>query len=447
MTFVKRATLFIRTFVLISLFFPVSLVAQAQAPISEYGQSLLDDVNQRIHNISTSELQDMLDENDQLYVIDVRTAEEIVLRGGTIKSPNAFNIPRSWVEFRVEDRIPDKNAPIVVYCGVNLRSPLAAETLMKMGYKNVSNYEDGFFAWKQNGLPILSHDKALDSALYSLPQKVADGVWSSIGATLPPTYANAGHNNNLSFIITDEGVVLINAGENHYLAMAQHAEIKKITDKPVKYLIWENGQGHAAGGSKYWKQQGVHIIAHEDARQEFVANRDRIIERMSLRRDKMSHTELVLPDETFSDKKVLQLGGKQIEIMSLGLAHSPGDTQVWLPQQKVMIAGDIAFHERMPAIFEHSDTAGWIETWDKLEAFQPTIVIPGHGRPTDIAEVRKYTRDYLVYLRGEVEKLLDEGKTLEEAANIDQRAYSQLNTYHELHRLNANIVYRAMEFE
>ncbi|MDH3831766.1 MAG: hypothetical protein OEU48_08865, partial [Gammaproteobacteria bacterium] len=115
------------------------------------------------------------------------------------------------------------------------------------------------------GEALYNSDKAPDSMLYDLPREVVPGVWSAIGATAPGTYANSGHNNNLSFVITSEGVLVVNAGDNYLLAKALHDEIKKITDKPVKYVVLENGQGHAMLGSGYWQEQGVPVIAHVDA--------------------------------------------------------------------------------------------------------------------------------------------------------------------------------------
>ena len=61
-------------------------------------------------------------------------------------------------------------------------------------------------------------DKYPESPLYDKPVQVTDRVWSAIGATAPPTYENQGHNNNLSFIVTDEGVVVINGGASTMLA-------------------------------------------------------------------------------------------------------------------------------------------------------------------------------------------------------------------------------------
>ena len=133
------------------------------------------------------------------------------------------------------------------------------------------------------GEALYNSDKAPDSHLYDLPTKVVDGVWSAIGATSPGTYANSGHNNNLSFVITSEGVLVVNAGANYLLAKALHDEIKKITDKKVKYVVLENGQGHAMLGSNYWQEQGAIVIAHEDAAHEISENSFAILEAMKRR--------------------------------------------------------------------------------------------------------------------------------------------------------------------
>jgi glyoxylase-like metal-dependent hydrolase (beta-lactamase superfamily II) len=286
------------------------------------------------------------------------------------------------------------------------------------------------------------------SILFSKPQQVSSNVWSAIGATAPPRYENSGHNNNLSFIITGEGVVVVNAGDNYLLAKSLHEEIKSITDQPVKYVILENGQGHAALGSNYWQQQGVPVIAHIDTKRELEAHGYDILDRMKKgRKEKANGTELSLPDETFEDEKIIELGDERIEVLHLGPTHSPGDVIVWLPKQKLVITGDMAFYNRMLPIMEHTDTAGWLETWEKFAALNAEIVIPGHGGPTNMQEVTKHTKDYLVYMRAEVSKLLEEGASLHEATKIDQSAYQNLDVFEELALRNASTLYRAMEFE
>lgn len=402
-----------------------------------------------LNNLSTEEFTELLQQESELRVIDVRMPDEIATLGGTINAGlHPLNINRGWLEFRIADAVPDKDTPIVLFCGINQRSPLAARTLMDMGYSRVYNYTDGFFAWRDAGLPIKLADEAPGTMLFSEPVEVSPGIWSSIGATAPPTYENSGHNNNLSFIITDEGVVVVNAGDNYLLAQALHREIKQRTSQPVKFVILENGQGHAMLGTNYWQEQGAIVIAHEDAVDEIIHRGEGILERMQRRnRDKSMGTALALPDESIGAERIIELGGVRIEILNLGPAHSPGDILVWLPQKKIVISGDMAFHERLLPIFDDTDTAGWVETWADFAALGAEIVIPGHGGPTVMTEVERYTRDYLIFLRGEIGQLLENGGTLIDAYKIDQSAYRHLDTFTELAVLNADRVYRAMEFE
>lgn len=287
------------------------------------------------------------------------------------------------------------------------------------------------------------------SMLYSAPVEVIPHVWTAIGQTAPSTYENAGHNNNLSFVVTGEGVVVVNSGGAAKLAQALHDEIKRITDQPVVLVINENGQSHAMLGNSYWAAQGVPILAHVDAAAEFEERGYDSLEAAQGRlKDRAEGTEVALPTETFDDRKVIEMGDFTIEVLNLGPAHSPGDTQVWLPKQRLVIAGDMAFHERIPPIFEETDTAGWIETWeDAFEGLGAVYVIPGHGHPTNMDQVRRYTRDYLVYLRGKVAEVIEAGDGLAEAYYVDQSPYAHLDTFEELATRNAGRVFEAMEWE
>ncbi|UCE90310.1 MAG: MBL fold metallo-hydrolase, partial [Pseudomonadota bacterium] len=217
---------------------------------------------------------------------------------------------------------------------------------------------------------------------------------------------------------------------------------------PVKYVVLENGQGHAMLGSGYWQEQGATVIAHEDAAHEIEENAFAILERMKqTMKEKAAGTKVVMPDKTFKDKMVIEMGGERIELLNLGPAHSPGDIVVWLPEKRLVISGDMAFHQRMLPLFEHTDSAAWIKTWDKFAALEAQYVIPGHGGPTNMAEVTRYTRDYLVYLREKVAALIENGGTLQDAYEIDQSPYAHLATYEFLAKRNAGQVFQSMEFE
>ncbi len=304
----------------------------------------------------------------------------------------------------------------------------------------------------QVSLPCVASEQIPDqypqSVLYAKPVEVIPHVWSAIGATAPPTYENSGHNNNLSFIITGDGVIVINAGAAYLLAKALHDEIREITDEPVKLVINENGQGHAMLGNAYWAEQGVAILAHVEAAEEFEDRGPQILARMeSYNKEKSASTVLQGPSETFDEERLIEMGRFRIEVRNPGPAHSPGDIVVWLPEQSLVISGDMAFHERLLPIFDDTDTAGWLESWEDFEALEATYVIPGHGHPTNMDQVRRYTKDYLVYLRGQVGKLLEDGGSLEEAYYVDQSPYAHLDTFEQLATRNAGRVYEQMEFE
>ncbi len=302
-------------------------------------------------------------------------------------------------------------------------------------------------------LPALASEDIADqypqSELYSKPVEVIPYVFSAIGATAPPTYENSGHNNNLSFVVTGDGVVVINGGASYRLAKALHDEIKTVTDQPVKLVINENGQGHAMLGNSYWAEQGVDILAHVDAIHEIEEEGDFILQGMQgYNRDKAEGTTVVVPNLSFEDEKIIEMGDVTLHVLHLGPAHGPGDTQVWIPQWEIVIAGDIAFHERMLPIFPGTDTDAWIETFDgPFTDLGATYVIPGHGHPTNMAQVTRFTSDYLKDLRAKIGEHIDNGGDLSEAYYVDQSEWARLDTFEELATKNAGRVYEEMEWE
>ena len=301
--------------------------------------------------------------------------------------------------------------------------------------------------------PVLASEDIADqypqSELYSKPVEVIPNVFSAVGATAPPTYENAGHNNNLSFIITGDGVVVVNGGASVRLASALHNEIKAITDQPVKLVINENGQGHAMLGNAYWADLGVDILAHADAIHEVEENGDFILQGMErYNGDRAEGTRVVNANISFDEEYVIEMGDVVIHALHLGPAHDPGDTQVWIPEWGMMIAGDIAFHERMLPIFEYTCTSCWLETWEEeFEPMNPTYVIPGHGHPTNFAQVKRYTYDYLVDLREKIGEHIDDGGDLAGSYYVDQERWRHLDTFEELATKNAGRVYAEMEWE
>lgn len=291
-------------------------------------------------------------------------------------------------------------------------------------------------------------DQYPQSLLYSKPVEVIPYVWSAIGATAPPGYDNSGHNNNLSFIITGEGVVVINGSSSYLLAKALHDEIKAITDEPVVLVINENGQGHAMLGNSYWHERKVPILAHKIAAEEWEKHGHGSLNRMKgYNLEKAHKTTVQGPTEVFDNKREIKLGRFTINVLWLGLSHSPGDVVVHLPSQHLVISGDMAFNKRLLPVMADTQTGEWLESWERFENLNALYVIPGHGHATNMAQVRRYTKDYLVFLRNAITDILDNGGDLQDAYKLDQSAYSHLDTYNELAAKNAGRVFTQMEFE
>ena len=403
--------------------------------------------NQKVHSIDTDKLIGLLKDNPNMQIIDVRARGDILLEGGYIKANKVTNIPRGELEFLISDSVK-KDETFVVHCSSGNRSFLATKTLLNMGYKNVLHYKDSYQGWLKKRLPISSLDKDLNSILYSGAKKVAKGVYASIGATQPSTYENSGHNNNLGFVIGDDSVLVWNASSSYLLAKALHVEIKKITEKPIKYVVLENSQAHAMLGSNYWAEQGVMIISQEIAKEEIINDGEEIFERQKKSsRDKFLGTALKVPDETFKDKMTIDLGNRKVELLYFGHAHEYSDIVLWLPKEKIVFAGDIAFNQRMAPILEKTDTLSWLDAWDKFAKLGAKIVIPGHGNVTDMPTSTKITKGYIIYLRSKIKELLDKDGELKDAYYVDQSPFEHLDTFKELAKHNAGRLFEQMEFE
>jgi len=131
----------------------VPAIGQAEVAGIITGAQLQTEAEKRTTVISTEDLKKALDDNLDMVLVDVRLPSEIKNMGGAIKAPQNRNIPRGWLEYRITSVALSKDTPIVLYCGAGIRTPLAADTLQKMGYTNVKNYSAGYIGWKKAGLP------------------------------------------------------------------------------------------------------------------------------------------------------------------------------------------------------------------------------------------------------------------------------------------------------
>ena len=132
------------------------LISPSYALNIESAQSFIDYAKKVVKEITPQELHRMIiksDEEDyQFYLVDIREPDQI--GHGEIFHMDQIKITRGYLEFKIENKIPDKNANIVVYCCTGKRGILAAKTLKDMGYKNVVSLQGGIRHWVESGLPL-----------------------------------------------------------------------------------------------------------------------------------------------------------------------------------------------------------------------------------------------------------------------------------------------------
>jgi glyoxylase-like metal-dependent hydrolase (beta-lactamase superfamily II) len=280
-------------------------------------------------------------------------------------------------------------------------------------------------------------------------QKVSDQVYAVVGPFGNRTPENLGSNSTSGFVVTDEGVVLVDSGGTYRGAAAIDALIKQVTDKPVKVVINSGGQDHRWLGNGYFKERGARIIASSAAVGDQRARKQDQLFMLGnqVGTDGLEGTEPVYADETFEKTKRFTLGGITFELQHVGPAHTPGDTLVWLPQERIVFAGDVVFVGRMLGVLPHSNSSGWIAAFDAMDVLQPAVVIPGHGPATDLAGARKDTRDYLTFLRDSVGAFMESGGDIIGIGTLDQARFDYLADSAILKGRNAQQVYQEMEWE
>jgi glyoxylase-like metal-dependent hydrolase (beta-lactamase superfamily II) len=287
------------------------------------------------------------------------------------------------------------------------------------------------------------------SALELRPVEIVADVYAVIGDLGPQTYENHGFNANLGFVIGSDGVMVIDSGPSHLVAQALHRAIRKVTDRPVRWVVNTNSQANRWLGNGYFAELGIPVLAHRQAlrhMKEFGGTQLESAER--LLRDRATQTRLAFPTKVLEGRHTLDLGGHLVDLMHFGPAHTPGDTIVWLPREEIAYAGDIVYTERLLALLPVGNLGGWLKAFDAFAALRPRLIVPGHGRVTDLAAARHDTRDYLEHLRKSAKQLLDSGVSVIDAARrTDQSRFAHLANFKELANRNAEQAYMDMEFE
>jgi glyoxylase-like metal-dependent hydrolase (beta-lactamase superfamily II) len=169
------------------------------------------------------------------------------------------------------------------------------------------------------------------------PVSVAENVYALIGDTGMRTYENEGMNSNTGFIVTNVGVVVIDSGSTWQVAEAIHRAIMTVTHQPVKIVVNTGGQDHRWLGNGYFKSIGAEIIAASPVLADMQARGGMELDSLSkILGKKVAGTLPVYPDHLFDLSETLHLGDMEIQLLYFYGGHTPGDSVIWLPKQRVL---------------------------------------------------------------------------------------------------------------
>jgi glyoxylase-like metal-dependent hydrolase (beta-lactamase superfamily II) len=215
---------------------------------------------------------------------------------------------------------------------------------------------------------------------------------------------------NSGVIVTDEGVVVLDALESEAIARAQREAIAGVTKQPIRALVSSSHHDQYSKGNLAY--QDVWKIGHENFRIDFLA---------SMERNKISAEEQKarLPNQTYRDRLTFYLGGKEIQVLYLGQAHTRGDSVIFVPQDRIAYPSEILFANQFPTSGE-GESLGWLRALEAVEALQADIFVPAHGPiqpdPRETRQELRRFRQIFTDARDAVQKEIARGATEDQAA-------------------------------
>ncbi len=279
-------------------------------------------------------------------------------------------------------------------------------------------------------------------------EKVVDNVYALIGPLGQRSAENDGSNANFGFIITAQGVILIDSGASKLGAEKIENAIRAITPQPVRWVINTGSQDHRWLGNDHFANQGAQLIALKrtaTTQAEFATQHmQRLAGFLGARLDGTKP----LPATTRLDdaNATLELGGETLTLRYTD-AHFPGDAWVWLPKHNTMFTGDLVYVDRILGVLPWSSVKNGQRAGQALITLNPKYIVPGHGRVTDLAQAKRESLDYEDFLADIIGKAARDmaslPDTLAKYTNLPQ--FKHLYNFGDLHRANMNRAF--VEFE
>jgi glyoxylase-like metal-dependent hydrolase (beta-lactamase superfamily II) len=278
-----------------------------------------------------------------------------------------------------------------------------------------------------------TQDKPFDYKL--TPKQVAENVWCFFGALEPPTKENAGNMANNCYIKTTDSYVVMDTGPSYQFAKQAYESMKKIADLPVSHIfISHEHDDHWLGNDFYKKAFGTQLIGPESVNTEY---KEGVPTRMFnvLPKNAIKGTHIIKLDEIPKEKKSIVVGGEKFDIIPMDTkAHTGDDIFIYMPERKVLFAGDLVMNGRITS-GRHGSVMGQLKALAMMQELDWKILVPGHGFITDGTAMDE-AKMYFNLTKERVLKAIDEGVDATEINEVvkliefkDKAMYDILNAH------------------
>lgn len=241
---------------------------------------------------------------------------------------------------------------------------------------------------------------------------------------------------NNAFLVTDEGVLVIDTRQHPRRAEELLATIRKVTDKPIKWVINTHAHGDHYFGNSVFKREGATFIAHRDTAGMMKSHLDIEMKRRQgyfrQRQYDPAEVKLVLPDLTFDSKLTLTLGGRIVELLYIGAGQNPGDTLVYFPQERVMFTGGPFSRNSWPNPSFTPSMANWVALLRQIAAMDVNIYLGGHGdigNKQDVLHEAQMLADFDAGMRDAVAKGMSRDEIIK---NVKFEKYKDVRNYYRM---------------
>ena len=215
------------------------------------------------------------------------------------------------------------------------------------------------------------------------PKKVADNVWCFFGAIEPPTKENAGNMANNCYIKTKDSYVVMDTGPSFQFAKQAYESMKKIADLPVSHVIISHEHDdHWLGNDFYKKAFKTKLIGPESVNTEYKEGTPTRMFNV-LPKNAIEGTHIIKLDEIPKEKTSITVGGEKFDIIPMDTkAHTGDDIFVYMPERKVLFAGDLVMNGRITS-GRHGSVMGQLKALAMMQKLEWKVLVPGHGVITD----------------------------------------------------------------